>query len=170
MHSALPNVAVFPVRVALVRISVPLLYTPPPSPYLLAPVSPIASQSVMLEPVIMSFPLVSTYTPPPPSMSDISAIPPLSVRFSSVSVLPLFTLKMRCFGLLPVSLFASITADDAPVALLIVRFLLITISPLLPVPLVAFISPSMKMTALSGAFLTARARSFHVAEFCRVDW
>ena len=100
----------------------------------------------------------------PPS-SEPSGFPPFIVKFSSVSVLPLATLKMRCVvaGAFAPSLFALSTADVAPSAFFTVRLLSITISPELSVAFVALISPFTVMTAPSPAALTASLNFFHAS-------
>ena len=125
---------------------------PPPS----CAVFPVTAQSVILS--VLPF---TSMPPPQPSSSDPSGLPPFSVRFVSVSVFPPSTLKMRCFGLSSVSLFASSTAEAAPSAFFIVRFLSMTISPELPGAFVAFISPSMVMVLPSPVSRTKSCSFFH---------
>ena len=158
-------VAVFAVREPLSIVTEddePFTFTAPPY---------CAWQSRIAVFLSVTFPPFITEMPPPKASPEVSAMPPFSVKFWSVSVLPLVTLKMRCFvagasaGAVPECLlFALSTAVDALNAFFTVMSLLTSSSPELSVAFVAFTSPFIMKISPSSAAAIASLSFFHASE------
>ena len=135
-------------------------FTVPPLPHPIAPpLSAVQSSITQSESSTVLLPEGIRIAPPP--MLPARPLPPLSVRFSSLSVLPLSITKMLWAFVLRAPRFAFRMSESAPFLPRIVRFFLISILP--PLTLVAFIAPSIMMTSSSFAAATASFSFFHAS-------